>query len=174
MNEEIFKSREIPDEEREKIEDRVIDMDPDKLKFYEDLRRKAKSWSNQKGGKVGGALGEYVFLLPDFFVLLTRLMLDKRVPAKRKLMISGIIAYIMLPLDIIPDFIPMIGYADDLVLAVMGLNMVLNDTDPNVLAENWSGKGPILNQLQKITAMAERFLDKNVLKRIKKWLGKNS
>jgi len=42
MNDEIFDGREIPESEREKIDERVIDMDPDKLKFYEDLRRKAK------------------------------------------------------------------------------------------------------------------------------------
>jgi len=174
MNEDILEGREIPEEEKEKIDDRVIDMDPDKLKFYEDLRRKAKDWTGQKTGKLGGKLSEYLFLLPDFFILLTRLMLDKRVPAKRKLMVGGIVAYMMLPFDIIPDFIPIIGHVDDLVLVVMGLNMVLNDTDPKVLADNWSGEGEVLQQIQKITGVAEGFLDKNVLSKIKKWLGKIS
>ena len=93
MNEDILEGREIPEEEKEKIDDRVVDMDPDKLKFYEDLRRKAKDWTGQKTGKMGGKLSEYLFLLPDFFIMLTRLMLDKRVPGKRKLMVGGIVAY---------------------------------------------------------------------------------
>jgi len=63
---------------------------------------------------------------------------------------------------------------DDMVLLVMGLNMVLNDTDQKVLEDNWSGEGNILQIMQKITANAEKFLDKNVLQRIKKWLGKRS
>jgi len=113
-------------------------------------------------------------LLPDFFVLVTRLALDKRVPTKRKLMMGGIIAYMMMPIDIIPDFIPILGHVDDMVLLVMGLNMVLNDTDQKVLEDNWSGEGNILQIMQKITANAEKFLDKNVLQRIKKWLGKRS
>jgi uncharacterized membrane protein YkvA (DUF1232 family) len=174
MNEDILEGREIPEEEKEKIDDRVVDMDPDKLKFYEDLRRKAKDWTGQKTGKMGGKLSEYLFLLPDFFIMLTRLMLDKRVPGKRKLMGGGSVAYMMLPFDIIPDFIPIIGHVDDLVLVVMGLNMVLNDTDPKVLSDNWSGEGEVLQQIQKITGVAEGFLDKNVLSKIKKWLGKIS
>ena len=174
MTDNIYEGHEIPEEERKRIDDRVIEMEPDKFKFYEDLRRKAKNWNKEKGGKIGGKVGEYLFLLPDFFILLTRLMVDKRVSVKRKLMIGGIVAYVMLPFDIIPDFIPLIGHIDDLVLVVLGLNMVLNDTEEHILAENWSGEGDILQQLQKVTATAEKFLDKNLMQRIKKWLGKYS
>ena len=98
MTDNIYEGREIPEEERKRIDDRVIEMEPDKFKFYEDLRRKAKNWNKEKGGKIGGKVGEYLFLLPDFFILLTRLMVDKRVSVKRKLMIGGIVAYVMLPL----------------------------------------------------------------------------
>jgi len=84
----------------------------------------------------------------------------------------GIIAYVMLPIDIIPDFIPLVGQIDDLVLIVLGLNLILNDIDKEVLLDNWSGEGQILDILQKITAVAERFLDKTILSRIKKWLNK--
>ena len=174
MTDNIYEGHEIPEEERKRIDDRVIEMEPDKFKFYEDLRRKAKNWNKEKGGKIGGKVGEYLFLLPDFFILLTRLMVDKRVSVKRKLMIGGIVAYVMLPFDIIPDFIPLIGHVDDLVLVVLCLNMVLNDTEEHILADNWSGEGDLLQQLQKVTAAAEKFLDKNLMQRIKKWLGKYS
>ena len=172
MNEDILNGREIPAEEQESLKDKIIDIDADKLKFYEDLRRKAKGWTQNKGGSIGGKLGEYLFLLPDFFILVCRLALDKRVPGKQKLMTGGIIAYVIMPLDIIPDFIPVIGHVDDLVLVVMGLNMILNEIDPKVLADNWSGEGEVLEQIQKITATAEAFLDKNILQRIKGWLSK--
>jgi len=106
-------------------------------------------------------------------MLLARLAVDKRVPVKRKLMMGGVVAYLMLPIDIIPDFIPLLGHVDDIVLLVMGLNMVLNDTDQKVLEDNWSGDGDILEIMKKITSTAEKFLDKNVLQKIKKWLGKH-
>jgi uncharacterized membrane protein YkvA (DUF1232 family) len=87
-------------------------------------------------------------------------------------MVGGIIAYIISPIDIIPDFIPVIGYVDDLVLAVFGLNIVLNEIDKKVVLENWSGQEDLLELMQKITLTAEKFLDKNILKRIKKWIQK--
>ena len=172
MNDDILNGREIPAEEQEQMKERIIDVDEDKLKFYEDLRRKAKGWTKEKGGALGGKMGEYLFLLPDFFILVCRLAVDKRVPTKQKLMAGGIIAYVIMPLDIIPDFIPLIGHVDDLVLVVMGLNMILNEIDAKVLADNWSGEGEVLEQMKKITATAEAFLDKNILQRIKNWLAR--
>lgn len=170
MNEDILNGREIPAEEQEQMKERIVDVDADKLKFYEDLRKKAKGWTQNKGGSIGGKLGEYLFLLPDFFILVCRLAIDKRVPSKQKLLAGAVVAYVIMPIDIIPDFIPIIGQVDDLVLVVMGLNMILNQIDPKVLADNWSGEGEVLDQMKKITATAEAFLDKNILQRIKKWL----
>jgi uncharacterized membrane protein YkvA (DUF1232 family) len=170
MNDDILNGREIPAEEQEQLKEKFVEVDAEKLKFYEDLRKKAKDWTNHKGGSWGGKLGEYLFLLPDFFILVARLALDKRVPSKQKLMAGGILAYLIMPIDLIPDFIPVIGHVDDLVLVVLGLNMILNDIDPKVLSDNWSGEGEVLEQMKKVTATAERFLDKNLLQRIKGWL----
>ncbi|PKN75129.1 MAG: hypothetical protein CVU49_04715 [Candidatus Cloacimonetes bacterium HGW-Cloacimonetes-2] len=172
MTEEIFESREMPADEQDNAKERIIDEDPVKMKFYENLRKKAKDWTGDKAGEKGGKLAEYLFLLPDFFILLTRLAVDKRVPSKKKLLVAGIISYVMLPIDIIPDFIPIIGHVDDLVLVVLGLNMVLNEIDHKILLDNWSGEGQLLEILQKITATAENFLDKNILSKIKKFLNK--
>lgn len=172
MNDEVLETREIPVEEQDSINDRIIDMDRNKLQFYENLRKKAKGWTREKTGKVGGKVAEYLFLLPDFFVLVTRLAVDKRVPAKQKLLVTGVIAYLIMPFDLIPDFIPVIGYVDDLVLAVLGLNLILNEVDPKVLRDNWSGEGDVLGQLQKVTAAAENFLDRNLMQKIRRWLHK--
>lgn len=170
MNDDILKTTEIPEGEQEKMKEKIIDLDADKLKFYEDLRKKAKGWTQNKGGSIGGKLGEYLFMLPDFFILVCRLAIDKRVSSKQKMIVGGIIAYVIMPIDIIPDFIPIVGQIDDLVLVVLGLNLVLNEIDPKVLSDNWSGEGEVLDQMKKITSAAERFLDKNLLQRIKGFL----
>ncbi|MCD6177346.1 MAG: DUF1232 domain-containing protein [Candidatus Cloacimonetes bacterium] len=146
--------------------------DPKKMRFYEKLRKKIQKLAVAKGGNKAGEFTKYLFALPDFFVLLCRLAVDKRVGSKQKLLVGGIIAYVISPIDIIPDFIPFIGYVDDLVLVVYGLNMVLNEVDKQVLIDNWSGEEDILILLQKITYVAENFLDKNILRKIKGWFGK--
>lgn len=148
------------------------EISPKRMKFYENLRQKIKKFATQKAGKDAGKFSEYLLSLPDFFILLCRLAVDKRVTTSQKLMVGGIIAYVISPIDIIPDFIPFFGYVDDLVLVVFGLNIVLNEIDETVLLENWSGEKDILDLLQKITDTAEHFLNKNILRRIKKVLGK--
>ncbi|MDP3114418.1 MAG: YkvA family protein [Candidatus Cloacimonadaceae bacterium] len=174
MKDDVLYGKEMPESKQEKLKERIVDIDDKKMKFYEELRKKAKDWTKLKSGSLGGKLSEYLFLLPDFFILVSRLALDKRVPAKRKLLIGGIIAYLIMPFDIIPDMIPVIGHIDDLVMVVLGLNLILNDTDPKVLRDNWSGDGDVLDQIKKITAVAEKFLDKTILSRIKGWLGTKS
>ncbi|SEI60431.1 Protein of unknown function [Alkalibacterium gilvum] len=46
-------------------------------------------------------------------------LFDAKVETKRKVMVAGIILYILSPVDIIPDFIPMVGYADDVILPIL-------------------------------------------------------
>ena len=165
-------AKEIPNEEKKVIDEKVVFSDKKQMKFYETLRKRILRFANEKGGKTGSKFAEYLLSLPDFFILLCRLAVDKRVPSSQKFMVGGIIAYIISPIDIIPDFIPVIGYVDDLVLAVFGLNIILNEIDKKILLENWSGQQDLLELMQKITLTAEKFLDKNILKRIKKWIQK--
>jgi uncharacterized membrane protein YkvA (DUF1232 family) len=172
MKEDIKDGREMPFEEQEEKREKIIDLDEPKMKFYEDLRKKAKKWTNLKSGTMGGKLSEYLFALPDLFILICRLATDNRIPIKKKMLVGAIISYVILPIDIIPDFIPIIGYVDDLVLIVLGLNMILNDVDRKILVDNWSGQGDVLELLQNVTANAERFLNRNILHKIKNWLNR--
>ncbi len=173
--EETMDTKEMNQDDTEKIKEKIIFTDDErKMKFYENLRKKVTKFSEGKGGKKGGVLAEYLFLLPDLFILVCRLAVDDRVPNKKKVIAGAILAYLVMPIDIIPDFIPVIGHIDDLVLAVLGLNMILNDIDKQILLDNWSGKGDLLQLLQTVTAKAEQFMDKNVLHRIKAWINKKS
>ena len=136
MNDEIFAGREIPPDEQDKVKERIVDVDGAKLQFYEKLRAKAKAWTNAKTGKAGGKLGEYLFLLPDFFILVCRMAVDKRVPTLTKLKLGGVIAYVMMPLDIIPDFIPVLGYLDDLLILPLLIYLAFRSIPPPLLEEH--------------------------------------
>ncbi|MCD6182388.1 MAG: DUF1232 domain-containing protein [Candidatus Cloacimonetes bacterium] len=160
---------EISQEDREKIREKIVDGDK-KLKFYEKLRGTITKNVKTHGGKYGSMVAEYVMALPDFFILLIRLAMDSRVSKGQKFFLAGIIAYIMSPIDIIPDFIPVIGYVDDLVLVVYGLNLILNELSPAVLLDNWSGSQDVLGLMQNISETAEKFIDTKILKRIRTFL----
>ncbi len=168
---EQVESKEIPEQEKEKIKEKVVfTEDNRKLQFYEILRKRIYKFVKNNTGETGGKLANYLLTLPDFFILLCRLAVDKRVTKTQKAFVGGIIAYIIMPIDIIPDFIPIIGYIDDLVLVVYGLNLIMNELDKQVLLDNWSGDEDVLELLQKISLSAEQFLDKNFLRKIKKWV----
>ncbi len=62
---------------------------------------------------------QYAMLIPDITALLWRVFKDKRVKIKVKIMVVGITAYLVSPIDIIPDFIPFIGTIDDIAIAFL-------------------------------------------------------
>ncbi len=165
--------KEFSKAESQKIKEKIIFTDDDKkLKFYEKLRKNITKFVKDKTGEKTGKFTEYLLTLPDFFILLCRLAIDERVTKTQKLLVGGIIGYVIMPIDIIPDFIPVIGYVDDLVLVVLGLNLILNELDQKIIFDNWSGEENVLELLQKITATSENFLDKNILGKIKHLISK--
>ena len=86
-----------PNNEEQSYAENQGKIDAKKLQFYENLRQKAKEWTKEKTGTAGNKLAEYLFLLPDFFILVCRIAVDKRVPAHIKFKLAGIIAYVMMP-----------------------------------------------------------------------------
>jgi uncharacterized membrane protein YkvA (DUF1232 family) len=60
---------------------------------------------------------------------------DPRVPWYTKALTLGVVGYALSPLDLIPDFVPVIGYLDDLILIPLGIALVLRLTPAGVLAE---------------------------------------
>jgi uncharacterized membrane protein YkvA (DUF1232 family) len=82
------------------------------------------------------ALGGFV---PDCLVLLRRLLADERVPRRRRLVLLALVAYLAFPLDLVPDFIPVLGQLDDAVVAALALRYVLRAGGPELLREHWPG-----------------------------------
>ena len=87
---------------------------------------------------------EYAFILPDVAALLYRLFRDKRVPIKTKIIVGFVIGYLTSPLDILPDFIPLIGKIDDLALCFFALNKIINEIPIYIIEENWQGEKDII------------------------------
>jgi uncharacterized membrane protein YkvA (DUF1232 family) len=60
---------------------------------------------------------------------------DPRVPWYARLFIAGVVAYALSPIDLIPDFIPVLGYLDDLILVPLGLMLAVRMVPSDVLEE---------------------------------------
>jgi uncharacterized membrane protein YkvA (DUF1232 family) len=77
--------------------------------------------------------------VPDCLVLFRRLLSDPRVPRTRKLLLLGMVAYLAMPFDLIPDFIPVAGQLDDVILVALVLRTVLRGAGVQLVREHWPG-----------------------------------
>jgi uncharacterized membrane protein YkvA (DUF1232 family) len=77
--------------------------------------------------------------VPDCAVLFGRLLRDRRVPRRSKVLVAALLPYLALPFDLIPDFIPVVGQLDDAILVAFVLRRVVCRTDPELLRELWPG-----------------------------------
>lgn len=107
--------------------------------------------------------------LPNFLRLLGGLLTDKRISSTDKLLVGGAIAYILLPLDFLPDFIPFIGEVDDIFVLVMALQRLIANAGRAVLQDHWMGDVAELGQLnlERVLAAAAFFLPRRVRRRLR-------
>lgn len=85
--------------------------------------------------------------LPNLFKLVFRLLRDPRVPAWNKALFGAVAVYMITPLDLIPDFLGVIGWVDDLYLLGLALNRLLVSAGPGVLLKHWEGNPSVLGYL---------------------------
>ena len=77
--------------------------------------------------------------VPDCIVLFRRLLADPRVPRRKKLLLAALIPYLLLPFDLVPDFIPIAGYVDDAIIVAFVLRHVLRGSDRELIEQHWPG-----------------------------------
>ena len=77
--------------------------------------------------------------IPDCILLVTRLARDPRVPRRRKLLLLGLVGYLALPFDLVPDFIPVAGQLDDAILVALVLRHFVRAGGEQLIRELWPG-----------------------------------
>jgi uncharacterized membrane protein YkvA (DUF1232 family) len=77
--------------------------------------------------------------VPDCVVLVKRLIGDDRVPRRRKLLLVLLVGYLALPIDLVPDFIPIVGQLDDAILLALVLRSLVRASGPAIVREHWPG-----------------------------------
>ena len=78
-------------------------------------------------------------LLPDVVGLVGRLARDTSVPTRVRIYLWLLVAYLALPIDIVPDFIPVIGYADDAIFVALVLRAVVRASGAELVMRHWRG-----------------------------------
>lgn len=86
-----------------------------------------------------GLLGEALRLLPDLLRLVRRLSADKALPRGIRVRLALLLAYLALPVDLIPDFIPVLGYADDAIVVTAVLRAVVRRAGRDAVRAHWPG-----------------------------------
>lgn len=100
-----------------------------------------------------GALREGLRILPDTVGLLRRLMTDPATPRGVRLRIGLVLVYLATPVDLIPDFIPGIGYADDVVIVVAVLRSAVRRAGIAMVEDHWTGTPTGLATLKELARL---------------------
>jgi uncharacterized membrane protein YkvA (DUF1232 family) len=145
------------------------------LGFYDRLRERVLRAVERRGrgGKLTEGAVKALLLVPDVFMLLVRLSLDKSVPGSTRAMIGGALAYFLLPADLFPELLlGGVGYMDDLVLAAAVLSQAFGGDLEPYARKHWSGPEDLRQVLQDLTKTAQALLGENVYNRLKKLMSR--
>lgn len=110
---------------------------------------------------LGGAI-DAVRKLPSYARLVWGLARDPAVPAAQKLILVGVIGYLLMPIDIIPDFIPVLGQLDDVAVVLLGLDLFIKSAPAEVvdahLARIAKGRDDLSKDMDQIQGvLGDRF-----------------
>lgn len=143
------------------------------LSFYDRLRERILHTVERRGGKLSEGAVKALLLVPDVFILLVRLMLDKNVPGSTRAMIGGALAYFILPADLLPEMIlGGAGFMDDLVLATAVLSQAFGGDLEPYARRHWSGPEDLRVVLRDISQTAQSLLGQNLYDRLRKLMGR--
>jgi uncharacterized membrane protein YkvA (DUF1232 family) len=157
-------------------------MGPDEeqfLDFYQSFRKKIRDSLGDRAksekilDKASSQIVEYLAALPDLFHLAVRLVFDTKIPAQSKGALLAALVYVVSPIDLIPDAIPVAGWVDDLVAMTLALSAFFDTEDEYakaVVKRHWAGDGDLFDLIRHILDVAEeavKFLPKQVLSLLK-------
>jgi uncharacterized membrane protein YkvA (DUF1232 family) len=107
--------------------------------------------ARRQHGSVGWR--EVLRLVPDVLVLLKRLTGDRTMPASTRWKLAALLVYLASPIDLVPDFVPIVGYADDAVIVLLAVRSVARRAGPEALERHWPGTAEGLAVLQRLAGV---------------------
>lgn len=94
-----------------------------------------------------GLLKDLARFIPDCIIAVRRLRRDPRVPRRTKLVVGLAAVWVISPIDLIPEFVPVIGPLDDIVVVGLALRYAARSVPREVLVEAWPGRPEVIDRL---------------------------
>ncbi len=143
------------------------------LSFYDRLRARIVRTLERRGGKLGPRVASALLLVPDVFILVLRLAIDKEVPRPSRVLLASTLAYFVLPIDLMPEgVIGPAGYLDDLVIALAVLSQTFGKELKPYAEKYWSGSEALRPVLGDVLGSANSLLGSTVYGRVRGLLEK--
>ncbi len=132
------------------------------------MKGKQKKSNPQQQNNYGiyARIRSYIALLPQFLGLLLNLLRDSRVSSTDKAILGATVAYMLNPVDLVPDWIPFVGLVDDVYLVALALLRLVLRVDEKVLKDNWRGRYDLIPILRKVADGAVAFLPARIRRSI--------
>lgn len=111
---------------------------------------------------------ERLLAVPRMAWLAVKLGFDKNVPWETKSTLSLAMLYILSPIDGIPDFIPVVGQLEDLLIGLLVIDGIVNHIDRSVVLKHWTGRPEMLDSIGRFTSRVTRAMPAFVRNRVMK------
>ncbi len=105
---------------------------------------------------------DLVRLLPNLVKLVARLLKDPSVPRRSKLLLGAAAAYMASPVDLIPEVIPVVGFADDVLVVLFALDNLIRKAGPEMVEDYWDGPGDLLSIVSEGLGLARSVIPRRV------------
>jgi uncharacterized membrane protein YkvA (DUF1232 family) len=116
-------------------------------------------------------MADAVFMMPNIVKLVTRLLKDPRVPRRAKITLGLAAAYVASPIDLIPEIVPVIGWADDVLILMFAIDSLIERAGEEVVSEHWDGPGDLLSLVRDVVSLSRSLIPKRVSRLIDRLSG---
>lgn len=131
------------------------------------LKNKILNWLKEHGGGLTEEITDLIMVLPELLLLLIKLMKDERVPAELKLKIALAVAYVVSPVDLIPEALgSILGFVDDTLAMAVLIAGLVEEIPNEVIRDNWAGRPDILELIIKAKDLLSKMLPANIAEKL--------
>jgi len=107
-------------------------------------------------------IADAALLAPNLVRLVGRLLRDPRVPRRAKISLGIAAAYVVSPVDVIPEVVPVVGWADDVILIMFAVDSLIDRAGPELVDEHWDGPGDLLGLIREVVGLSRSVLPKGI------------